>query len=63
MAHHEIDLELRKLILVDVDIAERAEAGGDAIDGIFRIGNLLVKIFAATQDFLARVFAQLEFVT
>ena len=63
VAHHKVDLQLRELILVDVDVAERTEAGSDTINGVLRIGNLLVEVFAAAQDLLAGVFAQLEFVT
>ena len=62
MALHEIHLQLRQLVLAYRDVAQRAEAGGDTIDGFFLIGYLLIEIAAAANDALAGIVAQCQLI-
>ena len=62
MRHDEVDLQLRHLVGVDVDVAQRPEAGGDTIDGGVGFRYLLLEVLPATQDACAGVVAQFQFV-
>ena len=50
VAHDEVFLQLAELFAADGDIAEGAESGGDAIDGLFLGLHLLVEIVTAFID-------------
>ena len=50
VAHHEIDLQLRQLVLADAHLAERSEARRHAVDGRVGGGDLLVQVLAAARD-------------
>ena len=50
VAHDEVLLQLAELLLADADVAEGAEAGGDAVDGHLLGFHLLVEVVAAFLD-------------
>ena len=50
VAHHEVDLQLGQLVLVDAHLAEGAETCRHTVDGCLGGGNLLVQIFTAADD-------------
>ena len=47
MRHHQVLLELRQLVLVHGNIAERAKTGGHAIDRRLLVLHALIKIVTA----------------
>lgn len=50
VTHHQVFLQLAELLLADADIAQRAEAGGDTVDGHLLGFHLLVEVVAAFLD-------------
>ena len=58
MTLDEVDLQLRQLFAAHADIAERTEAGGDAVDGFSLRRNLLVQIKPTALDAAAGVVAE-----
>ena len=63
MRHHQVYLQLRKLVVADRHVAERAESCCYAIDRLLCLFYLLVEIFTAAYDALACVFTKFEFIT
>lgn len=61
MRHHQVLLQLRELVLVDRNIAERTEAGRNTVDGLFLGFHLVIQVFATTHDAFFRIFAQVDF--
>ena len=62
MALDEVDLQLLQLVFAHRHFAQRAEAGGDAIDRHGAFGNFAVEILTATHDAMAGIVAELQLV-
>jgi hypothetical protein len=60
VAHDEVFLELAELLFADADVAEAAEAGGDAVDGDLLVFHLLVEVVAALLDAAGGLVAEGE---
>ena len=58
MRLHQVDLQLRQLVLAHAHLAQRAEACGHAIDGHGAVGDFLVQVLAATHNALAGIIAE-----
>ena len=56
MGHHQVVLQLRKVLLRNRDVAQRAEPGGDTIDRPADIFHLAVQVLTAFEDLLLRLF-------
>ena len=56
VGHHQIVLQLRKVLLRNRDVAQRAEACSDTIDRPTDIFHLAVQVLTAFEDLLLRLF-------
>ena len=59
MALDEVDLQSRELVFANADVAERSEAGGDAVDRLAIAADFLVEVTAAAADALLGILAEL----
>ena len=58
VAHNQVFLQLRELLLADADVAKAAETGGDAVDGHLLGLHLAVEVVAAFLDAAGRLVAE-----
>ena len=57
----EVHLQLCHLVGTDGDVTQRAETGGDAVDGLVGFGYLPVEVFAAFHDAFTGVIIEFQF--
>ena len=58
MRHHQVALQPRQFVVSHRDVAQRPEAGRDAVDRPLGVGHLPVQVLAAPHDTRTRVGAQ-----